>query len=87
MLNFYTILKKKCCRLQSIHVNSELLVVAASERLGICGFATFQLAPVLSILKGPRKTDREQTYSNWLRRVIIEIFYCPQSHLAQTLTL
>ena len=41
---------------------------------------------------GPRQTDRKQTDrepndTDWLRRAIISMFYYPQSHLAQTLTL
>ena len=40
----------------------------------------------------PRQTDREQTDrepndANWLRSAIVKIFYYPQIHLAQTLTL
>ena len=31
--------------------------------------------------------DRKPNDADWLRRAIIEIFYYPQSHLAQTLTL
>ena len=32
-------------------------------------------------------TDRKPNDTDWLRRAIIKIFYYPQSHLAQTLTL